>query len=146
MVVVARNLVQYDIGVQNVASFIAASAITVAGAFVQMSSTQYVIKHVLNSGTVRPLGVTTGSAIAGSTGNEVRTGGYIWQLTYGTMTVGAPVYPSSTIGRVRNTGKTLSGATLAGARAALFQGGFGTTITAATGSAQFVLTKLQGLV
>lgn len=137
---VKRNLVQYDIGVKNMAGFIAASAITKAGAFVEMSSTAYTIKNSVASGTTRPLGITTASATAGSDTNEVRTGGYVWQMGI-SMAPGNPVYPSDVHGRVQKTGK------VDGSGVPYYPGGFGTVIVAsnATGSG-YILTKLQGLV
>ena len=67
---VNRSLVQYDIGVKNMAGFIAASAITVAGGFVQMSATNYTFKTCTASGVTKPLGITTASATAASTTPE----------------------------------------------------------------------------
>ena len=146
MTTVNRNLVQYDIGVKNMAGFLAGAAITSPSGFVEMSATNYTIKHSIASGTTRPMGICTVSGAIGSY-NEVRTGGYVWQYAVVSMAAGDPVYPSSTQGKVQKTGKTLSGATLAGARAALFPRGFGTVVyaTRTTGSG-YILTKLQGLV
>jgi len=131
-----RNLVQYDIGVKNMAGFIAATAITVPGGFVEMSATNYTIKLSTASGTTRPLGISTASAVAGSVDNEVRTGGYVWQYSNCSMPAGSPVFPSAVTGRVQKTG-----------REATFAGGFGTVVYATSATASgYVLTKLQGLV
>lgn len=136
MTTVNRNLVQYDIGVKNMAGFTAASAITVAGGFVEMSATNYTVKNSVASGTTRPLGISTSSAVAASTENEVRTGGYVWQMGQ-SMVTGNPVYPSDTHGRVQKTTSS----------AGTFPGGFGTVVyTTNTTSSGYVLTKLQGLV
>ena len=139
---VNRTLVQYDIGVKNMAGFIAASAITGAGGFVEMSATNYTIRQSVASGTTRPLGIATSSAVADSTTNEVRTGGYVWQIANCSMSIGSPVFPSSVVGRVQKTGKLISGVTTS-----IFQGGFGTVVyTASTTASGYVLTKLQTLV
>ena len=135
MVTVNRNLVQYDIGVNNMASFVAASAITVPGGFVEMSGTNYTFKQCVASGTTRPLGITTASAAAASVDNEVRTGGYVWQVGAVSMAPGSPVFPSDTLGKVTKTGGSS------------FPGGFGTVVYATdSNAAGYILTKLQGLV
>jgi len=137
---VNRTLVQYDIGVKNMAGFIAASAITVAGGFVEMSGTNYTIKTSVASGTTRPLGISTASATAASTTNEVRTGGYVWQVANEAMSPGDPVYPSTIAGRVQSTGA------VDGSGNARFLGGFGTCVYTYASASGFILTKLQGLV
>lgn len=141
---VNRNLVQYDIGVNNMAGFIAAVAITVPGGFVEMSATNYTIKLSTASGTTRPMGITTASAAAGSVDNEVRTGGYVWQYSNCSMPTGSPVFPSTVTGRVQKTGKRGGGV---GSGTVYFPGGFGTVVYSTNAKASgFVLTKLQGLV
>ena len=139
---VNRTLVQYDIGVKNMAGFIAASAITGAGGFVEMSATNYTIRQSVASGTTRPLGIATSSASADSTTNEVRTGGYVWQIGAVSMAAGDPVYPSDTANRVIKTGA------IDGSGNARFLGGFGTVVysTDTTVASGYILTKLQGLV
>jgi hypothetical protein len=141
MTTVNRNLVQYDIGVKNMAGFVAASAVTVAAGFVEMSATNYTFKNSVASGTTRPMGITTASATKGSDVNEIRTGGYVWQIGV-SMVVGSPVYPSDVHGRVQKTGK------VDGSGVPYYPGGFGTVVytTAAATASGYVLTKLQGLV
>lgn len=138
---VNRTLVQYDIGVKNMAGFIAASAITVAGGFVEMSATNYTIKNSVASGTTKPLGIATSSAVAASVDNEVRTGGYVWQIAAVSMAPGSPVFPSDTHGQVIKTGA------VDGSGNTKFLGGFGTVVyTADSTAVGYILTKLQGLV
>ena len=136
---VNRTLAQYDIGVKNMASFIAASAITTAGAFVEMSATDYTVRLSVASGTTKPLGISTASAVAASTTNEVRTGGYVWQVANATMPAGSPVYPGASQ-RVIKTGRLVSGLTTG-----IFPAGFGTVVVGGVSSA-FILVKLHGLV
>lgn len=141
MVTVNRNLVQYDIGVKNLASFIAGSAVTAAGGFVEMNGTNYTFKNSVASDSTRPMGITTASATVGSEDNEIRTGGYVWQIGSVSMAAGDPVYPSDTHGKVQKTGK------LDASGVAYYPGGFGTVVYATNANAAgYILTKLQGLV
>jgi len=124
------------------ASFVAASAITVPGGFVEMSGTNYTFKSCVASGTTRPLGITTASAVADSVSNEVRTGGYVWQVGGVSMAAGDPVFPSDSQGLVIKTGKPVSGV-----GTPVFPGGFGTVVYATdSNAAGYILTKLQSLV
>jgi hypothetical protein len=140
MTTVNRNQVAYDIGVLNFAGFTLASAVTIPGGFVEMSTTAYTVKNSVGSGTTKPIGVTTASGAAADVAQEVRTGGYVWQISNVTMAAGDPVYPSSVKGKVIKTGKKISGVATA-----IFPAGFGTVIVGNTASG-FILTKLHGLV
>ena len=74
-------------------------------------------------------------AAAASVDNEVRTGGYVWQVGAVSMAPGSPVFPSDTLGQVIKTGGSS------------FPGGFGTVVYATdSNAAGYILTKLQGLV
>src|SRR5574343_451832 len=139
MVTVNRNLVQFDIGVNNLAGFIAASAVTVPGGFVEMTSTNYTFKNSVASDSTRPMGITTASAAENSDCNEIRTGGYVWQIGAVSMAAGDPVYPSDTHGKVQKTGK------LDASGVAYYPGGFGTVVYATDANAGgYILSKLQG--
>jgi len=137
---VNRNLVQFDIGVKNMAGWIAASAVTIPGGFVQMSASDYTFEQSTLSTTKKALGILTASATAASTTNEIRTGGYVWQLCQITMAAGDPVHPSATRGKVGKSGAA-NGVTAG----YLWPAGFGTCVVGASGSA-YCLTKLHSLV
>ena len=132
-----KKILEFD-GIGSVANFTVGSSAIVAG-FVEISaSADWTLGQSVGSSTTKPLGISTGSAAALSTGCEVRDKGYVWLVGQDAMNASDPVFPSSVAGRIVKTGA------VDGSGNARFLGGFGTVIKGAAASGN-VLFKIQGL-
>lgn len=114
----------------------------VAG-FVYTSGTAYTVLQCGASGTKRPIGISTGTYSAGKQVTVIDKG-IVNLIADVAMSAGQPVFPAATAGRVTYKGKTLSGVTIGGEGASVFQGGFGTVVKGASASG-VVQVKLQVL-